>query len=64
MDRLALQAEMAMAARLRGIDGDELAECEPADAFAQRLHPPRCLMAADDRLAHPHRPEAAVLIIM
>ncbi|MNE34725.1 hypothetical protein D3C80_1284570 [compost metagenome] len=64
MDRLALQAELAMAAGLRRIDGDELADRKPADASAQSRDMAGCLMTADDRLAHPHRAETAILIIM
>ncbi|MNU67790.1 hypothetical protein D3C71_571420 [compost metagenome] len=64
VDRLALLAEMAMAAGLRGIDGDELADGEPVDAFPQRPYMAGCLMPADDRFTHPDRAEAAILVIM
>lgn len=64
MDRLALQAELAVAAGLRGIDGDELADGKPTDTRTQSRDMAGCLMTADDRLAHPHRAETAILIIM
>lgn len=64
MDRLALQAELAVATGLRGIDGDELADGQSADTRAQNRDMAGCLVTADDRLAHPHRAETAILIIM
>ncbi|GGA99282.1 hypothetical protein GCM10011491_29420 [Brucella endophytica] len=64
MDRQARAAIMAMAAGLRGIDGDEHASPEPVDAGADGFHETGGLMAADDRLAHPDWAEAAILEIV
>jgi len=59
-----LAAIGAVVAGVAGVDRDAVAHGKAADPGADLDHRPGGLVAKDDRLSHPDRAEAAVLIVM